>query len=1334
MAYRFVTREDLQPRLELLKQSGLPQDEQIARLRTIADQMEYDRSKEAGPPLFVKSMLTGAAQMPADILQGATALTPSGSSAESMLKSASTSLRENLINPNWQRQVGEAASGALTDMSTWEANIGSMVPMIAEMALLSKVGGAIGGKVGGVVAPAAGFGMQSAGGFLEQAKSYGIDEDTAKPLAASVGVLNAGLGELGFLAGVGGMKVDPAKVDAVRKAASELGVTALGGLAMAGTEEINSYALRLASTAMKAKNPDWNPPQPIEASDPLRAAVLGIVPIAGIRTASHLVSNMTPTALKARVYEHTQEISNEGKALTPFFETGKLEHPGGEVSVASGPVLESLAQAKIAPTTEQLRGALTRAPDERIARIASNLKLEVPEGTSPEALRNLVLSKVGAIKEGPQLTLDGAVKSSVLNMAHPMEVEYGKRVDDAVRAYFRQDPEPADLAQQVNSKLAEVNAMNYATGKPILDAANPEVAQTVQDATLAQIKKQKEAQFLEMRTQALLDAGLKPELASHPTLNPPDITKGNRALPSYLTRDQYMKYNDSLKGQLERTINADVGNQITRALKLGQLNAELFTNLPRPEPVLDPKTGKPIGGIEMEEGSSLMMSMSSLMPHPIQQMMLDAATGARTLEPFRVLSRRLAQSNDTHAMIGKFRLNAWLEDVPKQFTIGTGRSRLHDLVGYLRVRGGDPAEIKNLLSQYGLEKETNPERVLAQRVIDGSKIASDELLPKIFGAKSSKTYTPENVLEIATRIAGKEKTLGDWFVRSGFIEWNQYRNHYMPYVKKYWGQKNASYDQWIRYRDTVMHQGLREAGFSEKRIAEMKSIHDLTSKFQQRGIQIPESDPFFQYLRKADEESLGMIARETDQDVLNDMYTKQALRSFYFDDIAPGLAGYMKNIEGALLEAQEKNQRLGLKMNVPYDGTMQMLQDMMDSFLDIPPDRATKAWNKYNLLSNSHVITRILKRGAEAWNKHMGFKHEIPEMVSVSDFLSSISSAVYVKSLGLPFQFMSPIKNIMTQLPAAQIFGENATIRGMVRAIRGEDKAYFEKLGVLSKEYIPIHGKSAISSGVRNIGEISLGAFKASENYLRASGASAALECWERLEPILKKDPTLNSMSLADFSKTLLRNQKLNSLGIPESELLKNMPIAERYSQDFKKWGDIGEKGMPRGFRGMTDVMYELVRKGKADEAKDFFVQLGAELPNWRYGKGGGINAFRNPVVKTFTMFSRWPINYVMFHAWLANPKNGLIRREIQIMASAFVMAGIASQLGLSKSSAKWVGLGPVPEQVGFGGPVYDTFSKIWKALVGAAEAGQAEVVATPEERDKVFKRYQQNWKAAFGE
>jgi hypothetical protein len=1334
MPFQYVTTDDLRTGLQSLRDLKVPESEFVPRLKSMAQELEYQRSKDIGPSVGVKAAITGAVQMPIDIMTGLTTITPAGSGAESLLKSATTSLRENLINPDWQRKVGEASSGPLSSMETWEANLGSMVPMIAEMALLKKAGGSIGGRlagasgasIGGALAPTAGFGMQSAGGFLEQAKSYGIDEDIAKRFAVPVGVLNAGLGEVGFLAGAGGMKADPAKLGGVKKALSELGVTALGGLAMAGTEEINSHALQQAFAEMKQRNPDWNPPQTPEATDPLRALALGMAPIAVMRGASHLASNMTPSALHERLYAHTEELSAQGKELTPFFETGKIAHPGGEVGIEPMGWTAMREQAKTVPTSEQLKGAVERAPDERVAMIANRLGLTVPEGTDPETIRSMVLSNVGKFKEGPMLTADGAIKSRVLNIAHPIEAEYGKRVDDSARAYFGVAPDPADVARITNERMAGMG----------LDPANAEVVKITQEAIKQNMIQSKQQEFLSLRHQALLDAGLTPELAAHPTLNPPDLTKSNGTLPSLLTRDQFAKYSDSLKGQLENVMRRDEGNQVTLALKKGQFNASLFTNLTKPEPILDPVTGKEIGGITPEEGSSLMMSMSSLMPHPIQQMMLDAATGLRTLEPFRVLSQRLAQSNDTLAKVGKYRLNAWFENMPKQFNIGSGRSRMHDLVSYLRIRGGNEAEVRNLLKQLNVEGEANPELALARRVIDQSKINSNELLPRLTKQVDSKTFMPEHVVELATKIAGKEKVLSDWFVRNGFIDQDMYRDKYMPWVKKFWSNKNATMDQWIKYRDTVMHQGLRDAGMSEKRISEMKSIHDLVGKFQQHGIQIPETDPFFQYLRKADEDSLAFIARETDQDVLNDMYAKTALKSFYFDDIAPGIGGYMKNIEGALLEAQEKNQRLGLKMNVPYDGTMQMLQDMMDSFLDIPPDRATKAFNKYNLVSNSNMATRMIKRGVEAWNKHMGFKHEIPEMVSISDFLSGVASVTYTKCLGLPFQFLSPIKNIMTQMPAAQIFGEEATVRGMVRAISGKDKAYFEKLGVLSKEFIPVHGKQAITSGVKNIGEMSLSAFKASENYLRSSGASAALECWERLEPTLKKDPTLNSMGIGDFAKVLLRNQKLSNMGIPESELMKTMTLADRYKQEFTRGigQQLKETTQPRGFRGMTDVMYELIRKGRADEAKDFFVQLGAELPNWRYGKGGGINAFRNPVVKIMTMFTRWPINYVAFHAWLANPKNGLVRREMQIMASTFLLAGLASTLGLSKSTAKWVGLGPVPEQVGFGGPIYDEFSKVWKALVGGVETAQAEIVASPEERDKAMKRFQQSWKSAFEE
>ena len=54
--------------------------------------------------------------------------------------------------------------------------------------------------------------------------------------------------------------------------------------------------------------------------------------------------------------------------------------------------------------------------------------------------------------------------------------------------------------------------------------------------------------------------------------------------------------------------------------------------------------------------------------------------------------------------------------------------------------------------------------------------------------------------------------------------------------------------------------------------------------------------------------------------------------------------------------------------------------------------------------------------------------------------------------------------------------------------------------------------------------------------------------------------------------------------------------------------------------------------------------------------------------------------------------------------------------------------MGPFPEEVGFGGPVYDELSKLWKVLLGGTEVAQAQLVAPPEERKKVMERFKQNW------
>jgi hypothetical protein len=217
-----------------------------------------------------------------------------------------------------------------------------------------------------------------------------------------------------------------------------------------------------------------------------------------------------------------------------------------------------------------------------------------------------------------------------------------------------------------------------------------------------------------------------------------------------------MDYSISLHGQTESLFRHDIGNDLARDMASNKLKAGIF-NADFPDiDARDPVTGEEIhmNAVTPEQAPAFMSTMFKLVPQPITQFWLDAVTGLRTSSMFKGMTARYNQYCDTAAKLGKFRLHLWTENIPKQFVMGFGNARMHDLVTYMRLRGTrNFSELSNLIKQYGVPEGTSPEKFLAQRVIDDSKINSEEWLPKKLGQVSKTKYTPEMVTDMAAKIA-----------------------------------------------------------------------------------------------------------------------------------------------------------------------------------------------------------------------------------------------------------------------------------------------------------------------------------------------------------------------------------------------------------------------------------------------------------------------------------------------------------------------------------------------------------------------------------------------------
>ena len=238
--FQYVTPGELSGVADSLQKQGLQGDALTGALQQYATTLEAQRSADSGPPLIVKSVAVGFPQTVADQLSGIG------------LDDAAAAVRK-YVNPQWEQQVGQAASGPLSDLNTWAANIGQSIPMMAEGLLLHRAGVGMGAKsmVATAALPGAAFVAQQRGQSLSTMKDFGIDPDIASTRSTAVGLLNGALSEAEFAQKLIPFKVAPGLIaqqiaahPILARAAQELGINSLMGIEQGGMAGITGYAVQ----------------------------------------------------------------------------------------------------------------------------------------------------------------------------------------------------------------------------------------------------------------------------------------------------------------------------------------------------------------------------------------------------------------------------------------------------------------------------------------------------------------------------------------------------------------------------------------------------------------------------------------------------------------------------------------------------------------------------------------------------------------------------------------------------------------------------------------------------------------------------------------------------------------------------------------------------------------------------------------------------------------------------------------------------------------------------------------------------------------------------------
>jgi hypothetical protein len=217
---------------------------------------------------------------------------------------------------------------------------------------------------------------------------------------------------------------------------------------------------------------------------------------------------------------------------------------------------------------------------------------------------------------------------------------------------------------------------------------------------------------------------------------------------------------------------------------------------------------------------------------------------------------------------------------------------------------------------------------------------------------------------------------------------------------------------------------------------------------------------------------------------------------------------------------------------------------------------------------------------------------------------------------------------------------------------------------------------------------------------------------WEdNILPFLKSDPTLKNMSLSDFASKLFALPPAK-LGVKPDDVFENAPDwNEQYRWKHKKG---------HAFRGIAEEMYDLIRQGKSDEAYRMGLTYSVGLSQWVYGPIGNPPIMRGTIMRNALMYFTWSANYAEFEGMLISPSGGLWRRAIAMHLIQLLLVGGLVGSGLT-AARKWILLGPIPEQLGFTGPLVSMLNDLWAWAIGGVKVKEAELLYGASEKETQF-------------
>lgn len=1455
MPLKNISREDVYTTMQGLHERGVPEDRLEEATGEVLKEIDYQRSKDQGPSLFLKSALAATPRHISDKLYGIPAFTPGDGKFDETMRNWSTAIQDKFINPNWERQMAEASSGTLNPLKeggldTWAAIMGGQTPVMADMAISKSIGKLLGGaagagiaaiagqagpqvttgeevatvplgaKIGGIageyIFPLASLSLNEAGSFLRESEMSGVDEDIAKKYAPAVGVINGAIEEvqqIGLvypyfknkasgkafaklmktetpkkIAKMMAEAVEKSRPGLLKRAFSELGVNLGEGLEEMAQTGTSTWALKKAYAEMRERHgDDWAPAFEADA-DLLRSGLVGFGVSAITRTGARTAA--LPYAVKQSVQERiTSEKVAEEQAFESLEEGKKPDirtkapdqAPLGErqlqEEVKERGTKRSL-DPKDAAKTAEVVDSLTFTG---LVSLLSRAKLKAPNGKqltlqSPETLKQMARSNFDLLTEGYQVKVNKKTGEQEI-VFNPIVVDsvpegeriHGKRIHDALRetiksiyegsskeaekrtvvkalkdSVLQAQTEHMRLSQRVMARVNETTEIIKVIKQQLkrkdlpieqrrmlsdtkrertneLKVLNKELKQSRENVSniskqaLKQVKELKltlpsedlATSFYIIRNEALREAGIGEELL--PKLNPIDRSENmtyNAELDTKLTNTQHIRYNLALQGKLYRLASENFSKDTIANLDKGIYQL-------RPPTVKD-HTGKLIdirteaGEAKQAERASLLTRITNrLQPFLGLMQTLQNKTGMDYLGNYLAVNERLKEMNETMEDI-QHAINHIYRQIPSKWIRGKGR-RLYDHgMLYLMMNNKE----RKLMS-----KELDFEHIHVGRNLDGNIRALAERLKTEMKLDASVDEIVKSMKESAERA----KIVFEYPMKSGMMSFKLYREHYVPMMRD-WANKresNISFEEFVRNEYNTkdkMAELSDNPKLAEKYLTDIVHLGDSIKAAVDRGLTVPgAATPSAQRMRLADE-AWGLkfgLHRIYDFEMLTDSYFRQLLRKVYFGDLAPTLMAFVEKIDQA---ASEDPGRDDYKL---------IMGNFMDSVLGVP-DTQSKRMQSVNLRSDATFMGKMINGFADKiWNK-IGLDRwaDIPEKITPLDILRGMTGGYYAYLLGVTpmnFNLTSPLKNIATQNVMSASLGlrnyrEALFLVGDTgpkgRAIREE----IRKIDPRPEFPLPL-AEDFMGKGLfRQFQEGAMALFRLSDQVNVYTAATTALVGWRRLEQIMDKVDVKN-LKRADMDDVLFSDKRPN---INDEAVYNTNPVP--VSDQFKSTA-------PRGFKSISEEVFKRIKNGDVEEAKRMYVQYAVNLSQWHYGAGGSPVFLRNPLIKAMFMFTTWPLNYMQWTGFMANPKNQLLRRYMGIQFSQFAIVAALSALGYD--AYKWIAMGALPEDLTFMGPIAELVQGLYGMVRKGGEAIQTEIAPTSaENKERAWNAARQRFEA----